>query len=81
MMKNSFASLNVLEKAKCDSIDRVADCFASLMRDITRALIKTDDVIDTFTYNLGRLVYLLDAVDDVEKTPKEEVQSSVAQLR
>lgn len=72
MMKNSFASLNVLEKAKCDSIDRVADCFASLMRDITRALIKTDDVIDTFTYNLGRLVYLLDAVDDVEKDTKKK---------
>ncbi len=72
MMKNSFASLNALEKAKCDSIDRAADCFASLMRDITRALIKTDDVIDTFTYNLGRLVYLLDAVDDVEKDTKKK---------
>lgn len=71
MMKKSFSSLNVLEKQKCDSIDRVADTFATLMRDITRYLIKTDDVIDTFTYNLGRLVYLLDAVDDVEKDRKK----------
>ena len=45
--------------------------FATLMRDITCSLIKTDDVIDTFTYNLGRLVYLLDAVDDVEKDQKK----------
>ena len=67
LMKDSFSSLNRLEKEKCDSIDRVADCFASLMRDITRELVKTDAVIDDFTYNLGRLVYLLDAVDDVEK--------------
>lgn len=72
LMKNSFASLNALEKEKCDSIDRVADTFASLMRDITRTLIKTDDTIDTFTYNLGRLVYLLDAVDDVEKDQKKK---------
>ena len=72
LMKDSFASLNALEKAKCASIDRVADCFASLMRDITRRLVKTDDTIDTFTYNLGRLVYLLDAVDDVEKDTKKK---------
>lgn len=71
MMKKSFSSLNALEKQKCDSIDSVADTFATLMRDITRSLIKTDDVIDTFTYNLGRLVYLLDAVDDVEKDQKK----------
>lgn len=71
MMKKSFSSLNALEKQKCDRIDRVADTFATLMRDITRSLIKTDDVIDTFTYNLGRLVYLLDAVDDVEKDQKK----------
>lgn len=71
MMKKSFSSLNALEKQKCDSIDRVADTFATLMRDITRSLIQTDDTIDTFTYNLGRLVYLLDAVDDVEKDQKK----------
>lgn len=70
LMKQSFATLNALEKEKCKSIDRVADCFASLMRDITRCLIKTDDIIDTFMYNLGRLVYLLDAVDDVENDSK-----------
>lgn len=71
LMKESFATLNALEKEKCDSIDRVADCFASLMRDITREVIKTDENIDTFMYNLGRLVYLMDAVDDVEKDDKK----------
>ncbi len=72
LMKESFSRLNALEKEKCKSIDKVADCFASLMRDITRCLIKTDDTIDTFMYNLGRLVYLLDAVDDVEKDSKDK---------
>ena len=41
------------------------------MRDVTRALIPTDEDIDVFTYNLGRLVYLFDAVDDVEKDAKK----------
>lgn len=72
IMKSSFARLNALEKEKCDSIDMVADCFATLMRDITRCIIKTDDNIDTFTYNLGRMVYLLDAVDDVESDSKKK---------
>lgn len=67
LMKISFSTLSKLEKEKCDSIDRVADTFASLMRDITKEFVKTDEVIDTFTYNLGRMVYLLDAVDDIEK--------------
>ena len=67
IMQKSFADLRKLEKEKCDSIDRVADTFATLMRDMTRQLIKTDDNVDTFCYNLGRLIYLLDAVDDVEK--------------
>lgn len=71
VMQKSFDALHTLEKEKCDSIDRVADCFATLMRDVTRLVIETDDNIDTFTYNLGRLIYLLDAVDDVEKDSKE----------
>ena len=70
IMQKSFADLRKLEKEKCDSIDRVADTFATLMRDMTRQLIKTDDNVDTFCYNLGRLIYLLDAVDDVEKDSK-----------
>ncbi len=71
MMKESFRRLSVLESRDSADIDLVADCFASLMRDVTRALIPTDEDIDVFTYNLGRLVYLFDAVDDVEKDAKK----------
>ena len=84
LMREKFGLLATLEKEKCDSIDRVADTFASLMRDITRELISADEqagengltedekrVIDDFCYNLGRLVYIMDAVDDVEKDSKK----------
>ncbi|MEG2274053.1 MAG: DUF5685 family protein [Clostridia bacterium] len=72
LMKDSFSTLNKLEKEKSKNIDMVADCFASLMRDITREIVKTDDTIDTFTYNLGRLVYLFDAVDDIQKDTEKK---------
>lgn len=65
LMRDSFAKLAEIEKKNCANIDEAADCFASLMRDITRALVPADENTDTFTYNLGRLVYLFDAVDDV----------------
>ena len=88
LMKEQFGLLARLEKEKCESIDRVADTFASLMRDITRVLVKADEElkpaddenrlsdeakhdVDDFCYNLGRLVYLMDAVDDVEKDSKK----------
>lgn len=71
LMRESFRKLSVLEKRNCADIDLVADCFASLMRDVTRLMIKTDEHTDCFMYTLGRLVYLFDAVDDVDKDEKK----------
>lgn len=71
LMRESFARLVALEKENCAEIDKVSDCFASLMRDITRKLVATDENTDIFTYNLGRLVYLFDAVDDVGKDAEQ----------
>lgn len=71
LMKREFRRLSDLEKSNSASIDEVADCTAVVMRDMTRALVKTDDVVDLFTYNLGRLIYLLDAVDDIAEDSKK----------
>ena len=71
LMKREFRRLRDLEKSNSASIDEVADCTAVVMRDMTRALVKTDDVVDLFTYNLGRLIYLLDAVDDLAEDSKK----------
>ena len=71
LMKESFRKLDILEKRNSAQLDLVADCFASLMRDVTRTLIPTDEHIDAFMYNLGRLVYFFDAADDVEKDAKK----------
>ena len=71
LMKREFGRLAALEKSNSSYIDEVADCTAVVMRDMTRALVKTDDVVDLFTYNLGRLIYLLDAVDDIAEDSKK----------
>ena len=71
LMKREFARLSQLEKDNSDSVDMVADCTAVVMRDMTRLLVETDENIDLFTYNLGRLIYLLDAVDDIEEDSKK----------
>ena len=71
LMKREFRRLSDLEKSNSSSIDEVADCTAVVMRDMTMALVKTDDVVDLFTYNLGRLIYLLDAVDDAAEDSKK----------
>lgn len=71
LMKREFGRLAALEKSNSSYIDEVADCTAVVMRDMTRALVKTDDVVDLFTYNLGRLIYLLDAVDDLAEDSKK----------
>ena len=71
LLKREFGRLSKLEKENSDSIDMVADCTAVVMRDMTRLLVETDENIDLFTYNLGRLIYLLDAVDDVLEDSKK----------
>ena len=71
LLKSEFGRLNKLEKENSDSIDMVADCTAVVMRDMTKLIVDTDENIDLFTYNLGRLIYLLDAVDDIEEDSKK----------
>lgn len=71
LMREQFGRLAKLEKSNSDSIDEVADCTAVVMRDMTKMLVPTSEEIDVFTYNLGRLIYLMDAVDDVEEDSKK----------
>lgn len=60
--------LDVLEKAYCDEPDRVADCFSNLLCDIGRLApgikAKNEAALHWLLYNLGRWIYLIDAVFD-----------------
>lgn len=69
-----YARLRALERENCGSPDRAADCFASMMRDAGKEVMgaKYFENAGEFLYNLGRWVYLADALDDIDEDFKEK---------
>ena len=72
IVKEHYDELIKLEKAKSDSIDRVADPFGNMMTEIVRELLadKFTENIGELSYNIGKWIYLIDAVDDFDKDKK-----------
>ena len=68
-----YAKLRELEKNGEQIIDRVADCFACMLKDITADVLAdgADDNVLSLAYNIGKYVYLIDAVDDIEDDNKK----------
>lgn len=64
-----YAQLRELEKRGEKGVDRVAHCFASMLAELTRALVgdKADENVYGLCYNVGKFVYLADALDDVDE--------------
>lgn len=74
IISQKYADLRALERAKCDSPDRAADPFAAMLRDCVREIVgeKYSDNLGTLCYNLGRYIYFMDALDDVDKDTKKK---------
>lgn len=72
IVKNGYAKLLEYEKKKIDSVDIAADPFASMMRELLKELLndKFTEEIGELSYNLGKWIYLIDAVDDYDKDKK-----------
>lgn len=70
-INNLLKELNTLEKNKCKRIDEVADIFGKIMQEIIDynriENESTKRILNWFSYNLGRWIYILDAYDDLEK--------------
>lgn len=56
-----------VENRRESSIDRAADPFANLLKKLPSYILQgqTDDNIEALCYNIGKFVYLADALDDV----------------
>lgn len=67
--RDQLNRLNALERERCDSLDRPADCFAALLARASDA--ESDPirrrVLEQMLYHLGRWIYLVDAADDLKK--------------
>lgn len=67
-----YDELREKEKSGEKSVDRAADSFACMLRETVNAIMdgKTDDNLGGLCYNIGKFVYLIDALDDVADDAK-----------
>ena len=80
-IQKNLGELNALEKKECPVIDESADTFAKLMQTIFSPLDIAEDkvgrILGWMGYNLGRWIYILDAVEDIEKDIKQNQYNPV----
>lgn len=70
---SGYAKLRALEQAGAQGVDRVADCFASMMERLGKLLIDApDENLCKLLYNIGKFVYISDALDDVEEDHRKK---------
>lgn len=64
-----YENLRKLEVDGCDSIDIVADCFSNIILNCVRELSREcfSESLGNLAYNLGKWIYLIDAIDDFDK--------------
>jgi hypothetical protein len=77
LIKFRLEELSVLEKQKCNSIDKAAEPFAKIMEEIMANESvckdeKVEKILRWIGYNIGKWIYVLDAYDDLEKDIKEK---------
>jgi len=70
--RDKLSRLSALEEAKCPSVDQTADCFAAILRAL--AAFEPDEAraraLAELFYHAGRIIYILDAVDDLPEDVK-----------
>lgn len=74
IVKKRYGELRKLELSSCDSLDISADPFGSMMKDLAVVLAGEDytEELGEVCYNLGKWVYLIDAIDDYDKDLKKK---------
>lgn len=74
LAKEQLQKLHALEKTHCASIDRTADCFATLLKGCAAGLKKAElsRPTEQVLYHVGRFLYLADALDDLSDDCAED---------
>ncbi len=73
IVKKRYDELLKYERKNCDSIDIASDPFGKMMQEIMNELLqdKSTDNTSALAYNLGKWIYLIDALDDFDKDKKK----------
>lgn len=71
-VKDSYSKLREFEKENSDSVDIVSDVFAEMTKTVIKELLaeKYTEKVGAVGYNLGKWIYLIDALDDYDKDKK-----------
>ncbi len=71
-VEQQLAALRKLEKERCASLDEAADKFACILRTIGQGRRTEEEkrVTGQLLYHLGRIIYILDAADDLAEDIK-----------
>ncbi|MDD6484056.1 MAG: DUF5685 family protein [Clostridiales bacterium] len=73
-IRQMLCDLSALEKEGCTELDRVCDCFAKILEKLFAPEFITEDNVRRplawFGYNLGRWIYVIDAINDLDEDYK-----------
>lgn len=74
IVRSSYEALRALERKNAAGIDRVAHPFANMLKRLCVYLLddKTDENKAALCYNIGKFVYLTDALDDIDEDYKHK---------
>ena len=74
LMRKQFVLLREMERAEETSIDKVSEPFSIIISETARIILgeKFNDDCYNLCYNLGKWVYLMDALDDISEDYKEK---------
>ena len=74
MLAVRYGELREMETSGVDGIDKIAHAFAQLSEDFASLVLgeTATDHVKTLCYNLGKWIYLIDALDDAEKDLKKK---------
>jgi hypothetical protein len=72
IIRSEYERLRLYEKNGEKSMDKAADCFALMTQKLCRELLgeNSREEIERLFYNVGKWIYLIDALDDLEKDRK-----------
>ena len=69
-IQEQLKQLQTLEAEGCQEIDRAADAFAKMLGKLFLPLGAQKEVLEVLGYHIGRFIYLIDALDDLQKDAK-----------
>lgn len=72
IVKEEYKKLRRLENENCSSLDIVCDPFANMLKKISISALqeKSTPSTENLFYQIGKWIYLIDALDDIEKDVK-----------